>query len=230
MLPATNGFSTARHARMFAPFHGVKLATTPRGLRTPTEWVPAKFDASTSPLGRYTQFAACSSAEATKSCWNAENGIVLPVSRARIPATSGARRRTISAALKNSRAFSAGGVSAHGPKASCAAEIASRASSAPQSGTRAYRLPVYGSKSSNNLPPETSRHWPPAYHWYSLMSATVVDIKPPRRDLVWPPACRVVTTADPTTCTCRPRSTRRRPLPHQGVGTSHTRTTISIGQ
>ena len=39
--------------------------------------------------------------------------MVLPVSLARISAISSRRRRTISAALKNSRAFSAGGVSAH---------------------------------------------------------------------------------------------------------------------
>jgi hypothetical protein len=49
--PAASGFSTARQERMFAPFQGVKLATT-RGRRTPIEWVSGRFDCSTSPLGR----------------------------------------------------------------------------------------------------------------------------------------------------------------------------------
>ena len=78
----------------------------------------------------------------TRSCWKVEKGMVLPVSRARIPAISPRRRRTISAALKNSRAFSAGGVPAQAGKASLAAAMATLASSGPQFGTRAKRLPV----------------------------------------------------------------------------------------
>ena len=50
--PAASGFSTARQERMFAPFQGVKLATTPSGRRTPIEWVSGRLDCSTSPLGR----------------------------------------------------------------------------------------------------------------------------------------------------------------------------------
>src|SRR5882757_2462634 len=49
--PAASGLSTARQDRMLAPFHGVKLATTPNGRRTPTEWVLGRLDGNTSPLG-----------------------------------------------------------------------------------------------------------------------------------------------------------------------------------
>ncbi len=40
VLPAATGEMTARHDRTLAPFHGVKLATTPKGRRTPIEWRP----------------------------------------------------------------------------------------------------------------------------------------------------------------------------------------------
>ena len=40
VLPAATGEMTARHERTFAPFHGVKLATTPSGRRRPIEWRP----------------------------------------------------------------------------------------------------------------------------------------------------------------------------------------------
>ena len=119
---------------MLAPFHGVKLATTPSGRRIPNEWVLGRFEASTSPLGRNTQLAACSRVAATRSCWKVENGMVLPVSRARISAISSRRRRTISAALRKNRAFSTGGVSAQAGNAALAAPIATLASSAPQLG------------------------------------------------------------------------------------------------
>jgi hypothetical protein len=39
VLPAAIGEITARQERMLAPFHGVKLTTTPSGRRTPIEWV-----------------------------------------------------------------------------------------------------------------------------------------------------------------------------------------------
>src|SRR5882757_3236455 len=68
VLPAATGEITARQDRMFAPFHGVKLATTPSGRRTPIECVPGALLASTSPLGRYIHPAACSIVAATRSC------------------------------------------------------------------------------------------------------------------------------------------------------------------
>ncbi|HEX9605731.1 MAG TPA: hypothetical protein VF962_00735 [Gemmatimonadaceae bacterium] len=40
VLPVATGEMTARHERTFAPFHGVKLATTPKGRRAPIEWRP----------------------------------------------------------------------------------------------------------------------------------------------------------------------------------------------
>ena len=39
-LVAATGEITARHERTFAPFQGVKLATTPSGRRMPIEWTP----------------------------------------------------------------------------------------------------------------------------------------------------------------------------------------------
>lgn len=50
--PATSGFKTARHGRIWAAFHGVKLATTPSGRRIAIEWVFGTFDTRTSPFGR----------------------------------------------------------------------------------------------------------------------------------------------------------------------------------
>src|SRR6202012_3438164 len=108
VFPAATGESTARQERMLAPFKGVKLQITPRGRRTPIEWAPGIFEARTSPFGRYIQPAACSMVAATRSCWNVEKEIVLPVSIARMLAISARRRFTISAALKNNRARSAG--------------------------------------------------------------------------------------------------------------------------
>src|SRR5467141_5151777 len=69
VLPAATGDMTARQERTLAPFHGVKLATTPSGRRTPIECVPGTLVSSTSPLGRYTQPATCWSVAATRSCW-----------------------------------------------------------------------------------------------------------------------------------------------------------------
>src|ERR1700730_10990581 len=66
VLPAATGDKTARHDNTFAPFQGVKLATTPRGRRTPIECTPGTFDCSTSPFGRYIQPAACSIVAATR--------------------------------------------------------------------------------------------------------------------------------------------------------------------
>ena len=67
--------------------------------------------------------------------------MVLPVSRARMPAISVRRRFTISAALKNSFARSAGVVAAQAGKAAAAASTAYWASSRPQSATLAYSPP-----------------------------------------------------------------------------------------
>src|SRR5258706_8267262 len=80
VLPAATGDMTARQERTLAPFHGVKLATTPSGRRTPIEWDPGAFVSRTSPLGRYTQPATCWSVAATRSCWNVANEMVDPVS------------------------------------------------------------------------------------------------------------------------------------------------------
>src|SRR5476649_417615 len=84
VLPAATGERTARQERMFAPFHGVKLATTPSGRRTPIECEPGMLLARASVLGGYIQPAACSMVAATRSCWKGANEIVLPVSCARI--------------------------------------------------------------------------------------------------------------------------------------------------
>src|SRR6266436_9011175 len=108
VFPAATGDMTARQDRTLAPFHGVKLATTPSGRRTPIEWDPGAFVSRTSPLGRYTQPATCWSVAATKSCWNVANEMVDPVSRASTSAISLRRRLTISAAFMNRQAFSAG--------------------------------------------------------------------------------------------------------------------------
>ena len=59
VFPAATGEMTARQDRTFAPFHGVKLATTPKGRRNPIECVPGRFVSSTSPFGRNTQPATC---------------------------------------------------------------------------------------------------------------------------------------------------------------------------
>jgi hypothetical protein len=64
-------------------------------------------------------------------------GIVLPVSRARILAISVRRRFTISAALKNSFARSAGAVCDQAGKALAAASTARFASDRPPAATRA---------------------------------------------------------------------------------------------
>src|SRR3977135_1407396 len=70
VFPAATGEMTARQDRTLAPFHGVKLATTPSGRRTPIECVPGKLDSSTSPLGRNTQPATCWSVAPPRACWN----------------------------------------------------------------------------------------------------------------------------------------------------------------
>jgi hypothetical protein len=70
--------------------------------------------------------------------------IVLPVSTARISAISVRRRLTISAALKNSRARSAGVVCDQAGNALAAASTASFASARPPAATFAYRLRSYG--------------------------------------------------------------------------------------
>src|SRR6185436_13408945 len=67
VFPAATGDITARHDRMLAPFHGVKLAHTPSGRRTPIECVRAWFVSRTSPLGRYTHPATCWRVAATRS-------------------------------------------------------------------------------------------------------------------------------------------------------------------
>src|SRR5258708_24560287 len=110
---AATGDITARQDRTWAPFHGVKLATTPSGRRTPIEWEPGALVSRTSPLGRYTQPATCSNVAATRSCWNVAKEIVDPVSRASTSAISLRRRLTISEAFRNKRAFAAGGVPHH---------------------------------------------------------------------------------------------------------------------
>src|SRR6266850_3882213 len=102
VFPAATGEMTARQDRTLAPFHGVKLATTPSGRRTPTECVPGKLDSSTSPLGRNTQPATCWRVAATRSCWNVANEMVDPVSRASTSAISLRRSLTISEAFRNS--------------------------------------------------------------------------------------------------------------------------------
>src|SRR4029077_4157344 len=43
VFPAATGEMTGRQERTLAPFHGVKLATTPSGRRTPIEWDPGAF-------------------------------------------------------------------------------------------------------------------------------------------------------------------------------------------
>ena len=91
--------------------------------------------------------------------------MVLPVSRARISAISPRRRRTISAALKNSRAFPTGGVSAQAGKASLAAAIAILASSAPQCGDAGVEVAGVGLEVVKQAEPAASRHCPSAYHW-----------------------------------------------------------------
>src|SRR5713226_6309288 len=119
VFPAATGDMTARQDRTLAPFHGVKLATTPSGRRTPIEWDPGALVSRTSPLGRYTQ---------PGSCWNVANEMVDPVSRASTSAISLRRRLTTSAAFRNKRAFSAGVVSAHPSNAFAAASTAVRPS------------------------------------------------------------------------------------------------------
>src|SRR5580704_18674444 len=113
VFPAATGDMTARQERTLAPFHGVQLATTPSGRRTPIERNPGALVSRTSPLGRYTQPATCWSVAATRSIWNVENEIVDPVSRASISAISVRRRLTMSDAFKKRRALSAGVESAH---------------------------------------------------------------------------------------------------------------------
>src|SRR5438445_5916548 len=126
VFPAATGDMTARHERTLAPFHGVKLATTPSGRRTPIEWDPGALVSRTSPLGRYTQPATCWSVAATKSCWNVANEMVDPVSRASTSAISLRRRLTISEAFRNRPAFSAGVGSAHPADTVAAASTAVR--------------------------------------------------------------------------------------------------------
>jgi len=142
VFPAATGDMTARQDRMFAPFHGVKLAQTPKGRRKPTERVLARFVSRTSPFGKYTQPATCCRVAATRSIWNTENEIVDPVSRARISAISFLRRLTISAAFKNSPALTAGVVSAQPGNALAAASTAARASARDAEATRANSFPV----------------------------------------------------------------------------------------
>src|SRR4029077_6785981 len=142
VFPAATGDMTARQDRMFAPFHGVKLAQTPNGRRKPTETVFARFVSRTSPLGKYTQPATCCRVTATRSIWNTENEIVDPVSRARISAISFRRRLTISAAFKNSPALTAGVVSAQPGNALAAASTAAPASEHDSAGARAHSFCV----------------------------------------------------------------------------------------
>lgn len=52
VLPNTIGNTTVRHARLNAPFQGVKPATTPSGLRTAMANRPGVLLGSTSPTGR----------------------------------------------------------------------------------------------------------------------------------------------------------------------------------
>src|SRR5437660_4234696 len=137
VFPAATGDMTARQDRMLAPFHGVKLAQTPSGRRTPIECVPAKLVSRTSPLGRNTHPATCCRVAATRSIWNVENEIVDPVSRARISAISERRRLTISDAFKNRPALSAGVESAQAGNALAAASTAARASAREPAATRA---------------------------------------------------------------------------------------------
>src|SRR6202000_476101 len=137
VFPAATGESTARQERMLAPFQGVKLQITPRGRRTPIEWAPGIFEARTSPLGRYIQPAACSIVAATRSCWNVEKEIVLPVSIASILAISSRRRFTISTALQKTRERSAGVVCDQAGNAFAASSTAIVASARPPSATRA---------------------------------------------------------------------------------------------
>src|ERR1700674_3083181 len=42
VFPAATGDMTARQDRTLVPCHGVKLATTPSGRRTPMEWDPGR--------------------------------------------------------------------------------------------------------------------------------------------------------------------------------------------
>src|SRR5580658_10374604 len=173
VLPAASGEITARQERMLAPFQGVKLATTPSGRRTPIEWDPGTLVSRTSPLGRYIHPAACSRVAATRSCWNLAYGIVQPVSCVRARATSSPRRRTISTALKNSLARSAGVVCDQAGKALAAASTANLASSRRQSATRAYSERSYVWYTSKSRLPSVDRHSPPAKYLYSLTPLTL---------------------------------------------------------
>src|ERR1700761_8414888 len=101
VFPAATGDMTARQESTLAPFHGVKLATTPSGRRTPIECDPGELVSRTSPLGRYTQPATCCRVAATKSCWKVAKEMVDPVSRASTSAISVRLRLTISEAFRN---------------------------------------------------------------------------------------------------------------------------------
>src|SRR5712675_2998068 len=158
VFPAATGDITARQDRTLAPFHGVKLATTPSGRRTPIEWEPGALVSRISPLGRNTQPATCWRVAATRSCWNVANEIVDPVSRASPSAISLRRRLTISAAFRNRRAFSAGGVSDHFANAFAAASTAIRASARDPAATRATLIPLYGSWTSKTALSWALRH------------------------------------------------------------------------
>ncbi len=142
VFPAATGDITARQDRTLAPFHGVKLATTPSGRRRPIEWEPGALVSRTSPLGRYTQPATCSNVAATRSCWNVANEIVDPVSRASTSAISPRRRLTISEAFRNKRAFAAGVVSDQSGNAFAAASTAARPSARVPAATRANNFPL----------------------------------------------------------------------------------------
>src|SRR5580765_3225545 len=142
VFPAATGEMTARQDRTFAPFHGVKLATTPRGRRTPIECDPGALVSRTSPLGKYTQPATCWSVAATRSCWNVANEMVDPVSRASTSAISLRRRLTISEAFRNRRAFSLGAVADHPANAFDAASTATRASAREPAATWAKSFPL----------------------------------------------------------------------------------------
>src|SRR5580765_2929913 len=159
VFPAATGEMTARQDKTLAPFHGVKLATTPSGRRTPIECVPGKLLARTSPLGTNTQPATCWRVAATRSCWNVANEIVEPVSRASTSAISLRRRLTISEAFRNKRAFSLGAVADHPANAFDAASTATRASAREPAATRANGCPLYGSCTSNVALSVADRHW-----------------------------------------------------------------------
>ena len=126
MLPAATGEMTARQDRTLAPFHGVKLATTPSGRRIPIEWVPCRVRLQHLALREVHPTRRLLDGGRDEVLLEGGEGDRAPVSRARISAISARRRLTISAALKNSRALSAGVVSDQAGNALAAASTATR--------------------------------------------------------------------------------------------------------